>query len=54
MIEKKHIIDRFIKYVTVDTESDPNNPAFPSSENQWNLAHILVEAAKTLNENVRK
>ena len=48
MIEKKHIIDRFIKYVTVDTESDPNNPAFPSSENQWNLAHILVEDLKQI------
>ena len=48
MIEKKHIIDRFIKYVTVDTESDPNNPAFPSSENQWNLAHILAEDLKQI------
>ena len=43
MIHKKHIIDRFIKYVTIDTESDPNNPAFPSTEKQWNLAHVLVE-----------
>ncbi|QTE23151.1 peptidase T [Polaribacter cellanae] len=43
MIEKKHITDRFIKYVTIDTESDPNNTAFPSSENQWNLAKVLVK-----------
>jgi tripeptide aminopeptidase len=41
MIDKQHIIDRFIKYVTIDTESDPNNPEFPSTENQWNLAKIL-------------
>jgi len=41
MIDKQHIIDRFIKYVTIDTESDPDNPEFPSTENQWNLAKVL-------------
>ena len=41
MIDKQHIITRFIKYVTIDTESNPNNPAFPSSENQWDLAKVL-------------
>jgi tripeptide aminopeptidase len=41
MIDKQHIIARFIKYVTIDTESDPNNPAFPSTKNQWDLAKIL-------------
>ena len=41
MIDKQHITARFLKYVTIDTESDPNNPAFPSSENQWNLAKVL-------------
>lgn len=41
MIDKQHIIDRFIKYVTIDTESDPNTPEFPSTENQWNLAKVL-------------
>ncbi len=44
----QHIIDRFTKYVTIDTESDPNNPAFPSSENQWDLAKILVEDLKQI------
>ena len=41
MIDKKLITKRFISYVTIDTESDPNNPAFPSTENQWNLAKLL-------------
>ena len=41
MIDKQHIINRFVKYVTIDTESDPNNPAFPSTEKQWNLAKVL-------------
>jgi tripeptide aminopeptidase len=43
MIEKKHITNRFIKYIKIDTESDPNNPAFPSSEKQWDLAKVLVK-----------
>ncbi len=43
MINKKHITNRFLKYVAVDTESDPKNSAFPSTEKQWNLAKILVE-----------
>jgi len=42
------IIDRFVKYITVDTQSDSNNPAFPSTEKQWNLAHILVEDLKEI------
>ncbi len=47
-MDKQHIIDRFIKYVTVDTESDPNNPAFPSTEKQWNLARILEQELKDI------
>ncbi|QXP67786.1 peptidase T [Polaribacter sp. AHE13PA] len=48
MIEKQHITDRFIKYVTIDTESDPNNPAFPSTEKQWDLANALVDELKQI------
>ncbi|MEO5788209.1 peptidase T [Gelidibacter sp.] len=43
MIPKQHIIDRFISYVTVDTESDPNSDTTPSTEKQWDLAHALVK-----------
>ena len=48
MINKKQLIERFVKYVTIDTESDPNNPAFPSTENQWDLANVLVEDLKVI------
>lgn len=48
MIAKELIKKRFIKYVTVDTESNPKNPAFPSSENQWNLAKILEQDLKNI------
>ena len=42
----QHITDRFIKYIKIDTQSDPNNEAFPSTGKQWNLAKILVEDLK--------
>ncbi|WP_405207708.1 peptidase T [Aquimarina sp. LLG6339-5] len=48
MIPKKHIIDRFISYVTIDTESDPNSDTTPSSEKQWDLANKLVEELKSI------
>ena len=48
MIDKKHITNRFLSYVTIDTESDPNNPAFPSTEKQWNLARILEKELKAI------
>lgn len=44
----QHIIDRFISYVTVDTESDPNSDTTPSSEKQWVLANQLVEELKSI------
>ncbi|MFD0991937.1 peptidase T [Tenacibaculum geojense] len=47
-MNKQHITDRFIKYVTIDTESDPNNPAFPSTEKQWNLAKVLEKELKEI------
>ncbi len=47
-MDKDHIIKRFISYVTVDTESDPNNPAFPSTEKQWDLAKQLEAELKAI------
>ncbi|OXA87250.1 peptidase T [Flavobacterium hercynium] len=44
----QHIIDRFISYVTIDTESDPNSQTTPSTAKQWNLANKLVEELKAI------
>jgi len=44
----QHIIDRFISYVTVDTESDPNSTTTPSTAKQWDLANKLVEELKAV------
>ena len=44
----QHIIDRFIGYVTVDTESDPESNTTPSTAKQWDLANKLAEELKQI------
>ncbi|WP_333875992.1 peptidase T [Flavobacterium sp.] len=44
----QHIIDRFISYVTIDTESDPNSTTTPSTQKQFDLANKLVEELKAI------
>ncbi len=48
MILKEDIIKRFISYVTIDTESDPNSDTTPSTVSQWDLANLLVEELKAI------
>lgn len=36
------VADRFIRYVQIDTQSDPNSTTQPSTEKQKNLSRILV------------
>ncbi|GGH45760.1 peptidase T [Mangrovimonas yunxiaonensis] len=48
MINKQQIIDRFISYVTIDTESDPKSNTTPSTEKQWDLANKLVDELKAI------
>ena len=43
MLDKKHILNRFLSYVKIDTESDPNSETTPSSDKQWVLAHKLFK-----------
>lgn len=35
--------DRFLKYVTIDSQSDPNSGSQPSTEKQKNLSRLLVQ-----------
>ena len=44
----QHIIDRFISYVIIDTESDASSPTTPSTPKQWDLANKLVEELKSI------
>ena len=48
MISKKNIIDRFISYVTIDTQSDPDSNKTPSTEKQWDLANKLALELKKI------
>jgi tripeptide aminopeptidase len=38
----QQLINRFLGYVTIDTQSNPNSDTTPSTEKQWNLATELA------------
>ncbi|MEB7670813.1 peptidase T [Staphylococcus equorum] len=38
---KTDIIDRLTRYVTIDTQSDPESNTTPSTEKQWDLLNLL-------------
>jgi tripeptide aminopeptidase len=40
---KEKILERFLRYVKTDTQSNPDSKQFPSTEKQFQLARILVE-----------
>ncbi len=44
----KILVDRFIKYVKIDTQSDASSNTTPSTEKQWNLALELVDELKRI------
>ncbi len=48
MLNRQHIIDRFISYVKIDTESDPNSQTTPSTKKQWDLANKLANELKSI------
>ena len=42
------VVDRFIRYVKIDTQSDRTSNTFPSTKKQLNLARLLVKELKDL------
>lgn len=38
-----NVLDRFLRYVVIDTQSDPRSPSQPSTDKQKNLGRVLVE-----------
>lgn len=42
------VTERFIRYVQIDTQSDPSSTTFPSTEKQKNLAKLLVQELKAM------
>ena len=47
----KNVAERFMRYVQIDTQSDPNSVLFPSTEKQKNLSNILVEELLSIGVN---
>lgn len=49
MIDKKNLIDRFLRYIEIDTQSDDTvTERFPSTEKQLILSNLLVNELKEL------
>lgn len=42
----ENLVDRFVKYVKIDTRSDANSETIPSTKSQVEFAHMLVEDLK--------
>ena len=48
-IEFNHnVTDRFLRYVVIDTQSDPSSPTCPSTEKQKNLGRLLAAELKAI------
>ena len=47
-INKSAIANRFMQYVQIDTQSDPQSGKHPSTEKQKDLSRILVEELKSI------
>ena len=43
------VIDKFLRYVAVETTSDPESESFPSTARQFNLLNLLLKEFKELN-----
>jgi tripeptide aminopeptidase len=40
---KQEVLDRFLRYIAIDTQSDDNSNSNPSTEKQLKLAHLLAD-----------
>jgi tripeptide aminopeptidase len=45
---KEKLLEKFLRYVSVDTQSDPGSTTFPSTSKQLDLSKMLVEELKAL------
>lgn len=51
---RESVVDRFLRYVRIDTQSREEQTTTPSTEKQWELAHMLAAELKQLGaQNVR-
>lgn len=45
---QEKVTERLIRYAKINTQSNESSDATPSTEGQWDLAHLLVEELKTI------
>jgi len=45
---KKNILEKFLRYISIDTASDPESPTQPSTEKQLTLSRLLVNELKEM------
>lgn len=43
MVNQQQLLERFLRYVKIDTQSDPNSETHPTTEKQKNLSRLLNE-----------
>ncbi len=48
---KHTVAERFMRYVTIDTQSDPEGKTYPTTEKQKNLSRLLAEELKAVGLN---
>jgi len=47
-IDQADLLDRFCRYVQINTRSDPDSPTSPSTPGQWDLLRLLESELKAL------
>ncbi|MBE0663191.1 MAG: peptidase T [Bacteroidales bacterium] len=47
-MKNDELLERFLRYVKIDTRSDDTSSTFPSTEKQWNLARLLIDELKDM------
>jgi tripeptide aminopeptidase len=47
-IDQADLLDRFCRYVRINTRSDPESPTSPSTPGQWDLLRLLESELKSL------
>jgi len=45
---EKSILDRFLRYVKIDTQSNHHNSEKPTTPGQWDLLHMLENELRTI------
>ena len=45
---KKSLLEKFYRYISIDTQADPSSSSYPSTQKQFDLARLLVKELQDL------